>query len=167
MLKNKLDRVLICLNDHKNEFLKDNIILNYIMFLLVVISLFIIHIGLYPTFWLLQVLHYYNLISDFVKPNPLDDISYFNEDLDKITYFYKDKPYYMLIPRIGKKARYIFNITGDGNDVTDYITPFLGPRQNTHKYITMTPRLFGFDEMVFNTIHKGTLRFDKDDVITV
>uniref|UniRef100_A0A6C0KCF1 Uncharacterized protein n=1 Tax=viral metagenome TaxID=1070528 RepID=A0A6C0KCF1_9ZZZZ len=89
----------------------------------------------------------------------------FNRSYIKISYTYKDKPYFYLL-KIPKGVIPLSTIVDEtGNDVESIITPYLGPNLDCHG-ITICPKDFGYEKLVITTVYDDVITFNETDVIS-
>ena len=89
----------------------------------------------------------------------------FNRDYIKISYTYKDRPYFYLL-KVPKGVAPLSKIVDEtGNDVESTITPYLGPNLDCHG-ISICPKDFGYEKLVITTVFDDEITFNENDVIT-
>ncbi len=90
----------------------------------------------------------------------------FNRDYIKISYTYKDRPYFYLL-KVPKGVAPLSTIVDEsGNDVESTITPYLGPNLDCHG-ISICPKDFGYEKLVITTVFDDVITFNENDMITL
>lgn len=88
----------------------------------------------------------------------------FNRDYIKISYHYKDKPYFYLL-KVKRGVTPLVSIVDEkGENVMEAITPYLGPNLDCH-HTPLTPKDFGYQQITVTTVLDETVVFKEDDVI--
>ena len=89
----------------------------------------------------------------------------FNRDYIKISYTYKEKPYYYLL-KVKRGVTPLLKIEDEqGNDIESSIMPYLGPNLDCHN-IKLTPKDFGYKKIVATTVFDTTSVFEENDPIS-
>ena len=89
----------------------------------------------------------------------------FKRDYIKISYTYKDRPYFYLL-KIPKGVTPLSKIVDEaGNDVESTITPYLGPNLDCHG-ISICPKDFGYEKLIITTVFDDIITFGENDVIS-
>jgi hypothetical protein len=90
----------------------------------------------------------------------------FNKKYLKISYKYNDKSYFYLlkVPRGVTPLKTIQD--EDENDVSDFITPYLGPNLDCHN-VKLYPRDFGYKSLKITTIFDKIIIFNEDELISL
>jgi len=89
----------------------------------------------------------------------------FNRDYIKISYTYKERPYFYLL-KVPKGVAPLSSIVDEtGNNVESVITPYLGPNLDCHG-ISISPKDFGYEKLVVTTVFDEEITFNETDTIT-
>jgi len=90
----------------------------------------------------------------------------FNKKYLKISYKYNDKSYFYLlkVPRGVTPLKTIED--EDGNDVSDFIYPYLGPNLDCHN-VPIYPKDFGYKSLKITTIFDKIIIFGEDEKISL
>lgn len=92
-------------------------------------------------------------------------IEKFNRDYIKISYVYKDKPYFYLL-KVKRGVTPLLSIVDDsGNDIMGEMIPYLGPNLDCHQ-IPLTPKDFGYERITVTTVLDSTVTFEENDLIS-
>ena len=90
----------------------------------------------------------------------------FNRAYIKISYTYKERPYFYLL-KVPKGIAPLSKIVDEsGNDVESMITPYLGPNLDCHG-ISICPKDFGYEKLVMTTVFDDVITFNENDTITL
>jgi hypothetical protein len=88
----------------------------------------------------------------------------FNRDYIKISYTYKERPYFYLL-KVPKGVTPLSKIVDEtGNNVENVITPYLGPNLDCHG-ISICPKDFGYEKLVVTTVFDEEITFNETDKI--
>lgn len=111
---------------------------------------------------LYTIISYYPLAYMYKRSIP----EKFNKKYLKISYKYNDNSYFYLlkVPRGVTPLKTIQD--EDGNDVSDFITPYLGPNLDCHN-VSLYPRDFGYKSLKITTIFDTIVIFNEDDKISL
>lgn len=86
----------------------------------------------------------------------------FNKKYLKISYKYNDKSYFYLL-KVPRGVTPLKSIQDeDGNDVSEVITPYLGPNLDCHN-VSICPLDFGYKSVKVTTIFDRVVTFDEND----
>lgn len=89
----------------------------------------------------------------------------FNRDYIKISYTYRERPYFYLL-KIPKGIAPLSSIVDEaGNNVESVITPYLGPNLDCHG-IPICPKDFGYEKLVVTTVFDEEITFNETDTIS-
>ena len=92
-------------------------------------------------------------------------IEKFNRDYIKISYVYKEKPYFYLL-KVKRGVTPLLTIVDEaGNDIMDEMVPYLGPNLDCHN-ISLTPKDFGYQRITVTTVLDNTVTFEENDMIS-
>ena len=96
-------------------------------------------------------------------------ITIYNKKIGIVSYLYKGSWYKMFIPIKRGPPRIAFIKDKSGNDVTDVITPFLGPGGSiSHSPVPVTPKMLGYDNLYFYMLSRNeSYSFEWDTVIPI
>lgn len=111
---------------------------------------------------LYTIISYYPLTYMYKRSIP----EKFNKKYIKISYKYNDKSYFYLlkVPRGVTPLKTIED--EEGNDVSDVISPYLGPNLDCHN-VSIYPRDFGYKSLKITTIFDKIVVFAEDEKISL
>lgn len=88
----------------------------------------------------------------------------FNRTHLRISYSYKDRPYYYLL-KIPKGVSPLNSIKDENDaDISENISPYLGPNLDCHN-VALYPKDFGYKKMTITTAYDEQIVFEEDDQI--
>ena len=115
------------------------------------------------------VVYYYKdkFIHYLYKSNNKNSISKTNQkNIYTVDYYYNNQLYKILI-RIKKGPRKIIKVEDENHtDITNIITPYLGPNENTHD-VLICPKQLGYNLLYFYTRNNNILKFENMDNIII
>jgi hypothetical protein len=89
----------------------------------------------------------------------------FNRDYIKISYTYKDKPYFYLL-KVKRGVTPLLSMTNEnGDNVMDELLPYLGPNLDCHN-TPVTPMDFGYKRIVATTVLDDIVTFEESSNIS-
>ena len=88
----------------------------------------------------------------------------FNRDYIKISYTYKNKPYFYLLKVQRGVTPLMTMIDENGTDVMDVLVPYLGPNLDCHG-LSLTPKDFGYQRLTVTTVLDSVSVFEENDKI--
>jgi hypothetical protein len=108
-------------------------------------------------------LHHHNNINNIKKIKSSQSPT-FNKKYIKISYKYKDKPYFYLL-KIPRGTPPLISIKDENdNDIYDIINPYLGPNLNCHG-ASICPADFGYEKIKITTAFDKLIIFDENQKI--
>ena len=120
------------------------------------------HISTMLTFASLAAIKF--MVSAKTAKTSKTDHETFNREYIKISYTYKERPYFYLL-KIPKGVAPLSKIVDEaGNNVESVITPYLGPNLDCHG-IPLTPKDFGYEKLVVTTVFDEEITFNETDTI--
>jgi hypothetical protein len=115
----------------------------------------------YNSYYLYNTKKYSNYTN---QPNNSNSNTLFNKKYIKISYTYKDKPYFYLL-KIPKGVPPLISITDEeDNDIYDIIYPYLGPNLDCHK-TNIYPKDFGYSKIKITTAFDKLIIFEENQKI--
>lgn len=111
---------------------------------------------------LYTIISYYPLTYMYKRSIP----EKFNKKYLKISYKYNDKSYFYLL-KVPRGVRPLKEIQDeDGNDVSEFISPYLGPNLDCHN-VSLYPKDFGYKSLKITTIFDKIIVFNEDEKISL
>lgn len=83
-----------------------------------------------------------------------------------LVYWIGTQRYIVRFPKVRGPAKYHKITTDEGEDITEYLSSYLGPYHNFHG-IPTTPQMLGYSNVVFFMKNDTTLSFNGSDIITL
>ena len=117
-----------------------------------------------PFFSFLMLALLQSLTKKLTSPLPAPEM--FNRTFLKISYTFRDRPYYYLL-KIPRGVPPLGAITDEkGNDIYEVMSPYLGPNLDCH-HIDLCPKDFGYQSISITTAYGDVVTFQEEQVISL